>query len=151
MAAATAYTARATTLVHDGDSDRAAHELANARRVSRLAHGTRWLSADLELRWGNLSLDLGERMAAKEHAVHARTVLNGYPDPGMLSARLEELETRIARAADLHLTPAELRIIPFLPTHFPVKEIAAQLHLSAATVKSHLSQIYAKLDVSTRS
>jgi LuxR family maltose regulon positive regulatory protein len=151
LGAATAYTARATTLVHDGDSDRAAHELANARRVRRLAHGTRWLSADLDLRWGNLSLDLGERLVAKEHAVHARAVLNGYPDPGALSTRLEELETRIARAADLHLTPAELRVIPFLPTHLPVKEIAGLLHLSAATVKTHLSQVYAKLDVSTRS
>ena len=151
LAAAIACTARATTLVHDGDSDRGAHELAQARRVGRLAHGTRWLSADLDLRWGNLSLDLGERLVAKEHAVHARAVLSGYPDPSTLSSRLEELETRIARAADLHLTPAELRVMPFLPTHLPVKEIAAQLHLSAATVKTHLSQIYAKLEVSTRS
>ena len=69
LGAAIACTARATTLVHDGDSDRAAHELAHARRVRRLAHGMRWLSADLDLRWGNLSLDLGERLVAKEHAV----------------------------------------------------------------------------------
>ncbi|MGZ4415198.1 MAG: LuxR C-terminal-related transcriptional regulator [Gaiellaceae bacterium] len=151
LAAAIACTARATTLVHDGDSDRAAHELAHARRVRRLAHGMRWLSADLDLRWGNLSLDIGERLVAKEHAVAARAVLKGYPDPATLSSRLEELETRIANAADLHLTPAELRVIPFLPTHLPVKEIAAQLHLSPATVKTHLSQIYAKLDVSSRS
>ena len=150
LGAAIACTARATMLAHDGDSDRAAHELAQARRVRRLAHGIRWLSVDLDLRWGDLSLDLGERIVAKEHAVAARAVLKGYPDPARLSSRLEELETRLARAADLHLTPAELRVIPFLPTHLPVKEIAAQLHLSPATVKTHLSQIYAKLDVSTR-
>ena len=150
LGAAIACTARATTLVHDGDSARAAHELAQARRVRRLAHGMRWLSADLDLRWGNLSLDLGERIVAKEHAVAARAILKSYPDPAMLSSRLDALETRIARAADLHLTPAELRVIPFLPTHLPVKEIAAQLHLSPATVKTHLSQIYGKLDVSTR-
>ncbi len=151
MVAAIACTARAMTLVHDGDFNRAAHELADARRVGHLARGTRWLSADLDLRWGNLSLDLGERLAANEHAASARTALRGYPDPGALVSRLNDLETRIARAADLLLTPAELRIIPFLPTHLTVKEIAQRLHLSAATVKTHLSQIYAKLGASTRS
>lgn len=151
MVAAIACTAKATTLIHDGDFDRAAHELADARSVAHLARGTRWLNADLELRWGGISLDLGERLAANEHAANARAALHGYPDPGALSSRLYELETRIARAADLHLTPAELRIVPFLPTHFTVKEIAQRLHLSAATVKTHLSQIYVKLGASTRS
>ena len=151
MVAAIACTARAMMLVKDGNFDRAAHELADARRVGHLARGTRWLSADLDLRWGALSLALGERLAAKEHSVSARAALHGYPDPGALSSRLAELETRIARAADLHLTPAELRIVPFLPTHLTVKEIAGRLHLSTATVKSHLSQIYAKLGASTRS
>jgi LuxR family maltose regulon positive regulatory protein len=151
VAAAIACTARATTLVHDGELDRAAHELAAARRVAHLRRGTRWLNADLDLRWGDLSLDLGERLPAKEHAVSARAALRGYPDPGALSTRLDELETRIDRAADLRLTPAELRIVPFLVTHFTVKEIAERLHLSAATVKSHLLQIYAKLGASTRS
>ena len=46
---------------------------------------------------------------------------------------------------------ARLRIVPFLPTHLTVKEIAERLHLSAATVKSHLSQIHAKLGASTGS
>ena len=151
LAGAVASTARATTLVHDGNSDRAAHELAAARHSVQFARGTRWLSADLDLRWGNISLDLGERLVAKEHAARARATLQGYPDPGALSSRLEELEIRIDRAAELHFTPAELRVAPFLVTHLTVKEIAAHLHLSAATVKTHLSQIYAKLDVSTRS
>ena len=53
--------------------------------------------------------------------------------------------------SDLHLTPAEIRILPFLPTHLSVKEIAARLHVSPATVKTHVSSIYAKLDTSTRS
>jgi len=151
LAAAIACTARATTLIHDGDSDRAGRELAYARRVVHLTRGTRWLSADLDLRWGDISLDLGERLVAKEHAVRARAALKGYPDPGALPSRLDELETRIDRAAELHLTPAELRLAPFLRTHLTVNEVAEHLHLSAATVKTHLSRIYAKLDVSTRS
>jgi LuxR family maltose regulon positive regulatory protein len=151
LAGAIACTARATTLVHDGDSDRAAHELAAARHSANFARGTRWLSADLDLRWGEISLDLGERLVAKEHALRARATLQGYPDPAALAFRLDELETRIDSAAELHLTPAELRVAPFLATHLAVKEIAAHLHIGAATVKTHLSQIYAKLGVSTRS
>ena len=151
LGAAIACTARATALVHDGDLDRAAHELAHARRVGHLARGTRWLHADLELRWGNLSLDLGERLVAHEHAVRARAILDGYPDPGTLSPRLDELDTRIGRAADLHLTPAELWILPFLPTHLTVEAIADRVGRSRSTVKTHVAQIYSKLGVSTRS
>lgn len=103
------------------------------------------------MRWGNLSLDLGERVAAGEHADLARAALHDYPDPGTLPTRLAELDARIARADDLHLTAAELRILPFLPTHLSVKEIAGRVHLSRATVKTHVSSIYGKLGVTTRS
>lgn len=69
--------------------------------------------------------------------------------------RLNSRSTGRARyprsGCDLRLTAAELRIVPFLVTHFTVKEIAERLHLSPATVKSHLLQIYAKLGASTRS
>jgi LuxR family maltose regulon positive regulatory protein len=146
-----AYTAKATVLVQDGDLYRAARELAEATSQGHLFGGMRWMTADLELRWGDLSLHLGDRLGAREHAGNARAALNGYHDPGNLQSRLAALEERIARASDLQLTPAELRVLPFLPTHLLVKEIAARLHLSTATVKTHLHGIFNKLDVSTRS
>jgi LuxR family maltose regulon positive regulatory protein len=146
-----AYTAKATVLVHDGDLYRAAHELAEARSLSPLLGGMRWMTADMELRWGNLSLHLGDRLSARENVGNARAALHGYDEPGNMQSRLVALEERIARATDLQLTPAELRVLPFLPTHLLVKEIAARLHLSTATVKTHLHAIFNKLDVSTRS
>ena len=146
-----AHTAKATVLVHDGDLYRAAQELAEARSLSHLLAGARWLTADMELRWGNLSLHLGDRLSAREHVALVEAALNGCFDTGTLRARLVALQARIARASDLQLTPAELRILPFLPTHLLVKEIAARLHLSTATVKTHLHGIFSKLDVSTRS
>jgi LuxR family transcriptional regulator, maltose regulon positive regulatory protein len=151
LAAPIAYTARATVLVHDGDLSRAAHELAEAESLGHLLAGTRWMTADMELRWGELSLHLGDRLGAREHAGIAGAALSGYGDPGNLSSRFISLEERIARATDLQLTPAELRVLPFLPTHLLVKEIAARLHLSTATVKTHLHSIFNKLDASTRS
>jgi len=151
MDAVLASTARATVLAHDGDFDRAAAELAAAVNAERFVRGALWLSADMSLRWGEIGFDLGMRREAQEHADTARAVLNGYPDPGVMVTRLEALEQRIRSASDLHLTPAEIRILPFLPTHFSTQEIAARVFLSRTTVKTHLSSIYGKLDSATRS
>ena len=151
LAAAVASTAKASVLAHDGDLTSAREQLAIGTELRRLIGGSRWMAADLELRWGDLSLTVGERVEAREHALRARAVLSGYPDPGRLLGRLAALEERLTRATDLGLTPAELRIVPFLPTHLSVKEIAICLHVAPATVKTHLNHLFDKLDVSTRS
>ncbi|MFZ0041964.1 MAG: LuxR C-terminal-related transcriptional regulator [Solirubrobacteraceae bacterium] len=49
------------------------------------------------------------------------------------------------------LTTAELRVLRFLPTHFSFHEIAARLHVSSNTVKTHVHAVYRKLDASSRS
>lgn len=48
------------------------------------------------------------------------------------------------------LTPAERRVFDVAIRGAPVKEIAAELVVSDATVASHLSRIYAKLGVRSR-
>jgi LuxR family maltose regulon positive regulatory protein len=48
------------------------------------------------------------------------------------------------------LTPAELRILPFLSTHLTFEEIGDRIFVSRHTVKSHSVSIYAKLGVSDR-
>ena len=146
-----AFIARACILVHDGSFDRAEEAFAAARRAGHLFCGARWLQADLNIRLANISLDLGDRPLAREHADTARAALSGYDDPGMLACWLDELERRLGCLIDLHVTPAEIRILPFLPTHLSIKEIAAQLYVSPATVKTHVSAVYEKLDASTRS
>ncbi|MHC2999108.1 hypothetical protein OB08_07860 [Microbacterium sp. HJ5] len=49
------------------------------------------------------------------------------------------------------LTPAELRVLPYLQTHLTVDEIAHRLQVSRHTVGSHMRAIYAKLLVTSRS
>ena len=149
--AATVFTAKAMVLAHDGVLERAKHELAAAQRLGKLVRGAPWFEADINLRLANISLIVGDRTGARERAEDARTALRGYPDPGTLSARLAQLDQQLRRAADLHLTAAELRILPFLPTHLSIKEIGERLHLSHSTVKKHVASTYAKLEVSTRS
>ena len=106
----------------------------------------------MNLRWGELSLDLGERRAAQEHADTARAAFDGYPGPGLRCRRaLAELDQRLSRVSELKLTPAEIRILPFLATYLSVKEVAERLHVSTATVKTHVSSVYAKLGAATRS
>jgi LuxR family maltose regulon positive regulatory protein len=49
------------------------------------------------------------------------------------------------------LTPAELRLLPYLQTHLTFREIANRLFVSRNTVSSEVSSVYRKFGVSSRS
>jgi len=53
-------------------------------------------------------------------------------------------------AGPLPLSPAELRVLPYLQTHLTTDRIAEQLFLSGHTVKTEIKAIYRKLGVSSR-
>ena len=48
------------------------------------------------------------------------------------------------------LSPREREILDYLPTALTIREVAGELFVSTNTLKTHLSHIYRKLDVSTR-
>ena len=48
------------------------------------------------------------------------------------------------------LTASETRVLRYLPTHLGTPEIAAELFLSANTVKTHLRHLYRKLGAHSR-
>ena len=148
---AIAYTAGALAHQQRGDHTEAARQLENVRRLRPLLRGAPWLNADLALRCADISLDLGDLAGALEFAQVAGDALQGYPDAGTLPARLARLEGRIRRGQDYGLTPAELRLVAFLPTHLSLQEIADRLYLSRPTVKTHVASIYDKLGVPGRS
>ena len=99
------------------------------------------------LRCADASLELGDLGGALEFAQVAGDAVQGYPDAGTLPARLALLEGRISRGQYYGLTPAELRLVAFLPTYLSLQEIADRLYLSRSTVKTHVASIYDKLGV----
>jgi LuxR family transcriptional regulator, maltose regulon positive regulatory protein len=48
------------------------------------------------------------------------------------------------------LTESETRVLYYLPTHLSTREIAAELYLSANTVRTHQRHVYQKLGAHTR-
>jgi LuxR family maltose regulon positive regulatory protein len=78
--------------------------------------------------------------------------LASMPDAGILRPRLMRLRDLIERRRLLEpLTPAERRVLEFLPTEFTLKKIASRLFVSPETVRTHVRDIYQKLDVHSRS
>ena len=148
---AIAHAAGALAHQQRGDHAEAARQLEHVRRLRPLLHGVTWLDADLALRCAEISLSLGDLAGALEFKLAANDALQGYPDAGTIPARLESLRERIRRGKDYELTPAELRLISFLPTHLSLQEIADRLYVSRPTVKTQVASIYDKLGVKTRS
>jgi LuxR family maltose regulon positive regulatory protein len=84
-------------------------------------------------------------------------ILKRRPGLGSLIDEANALQAQLAQQRSSSvpgastLTAAELRLLPLLSTHLPVPEIAAELFLSAHTIKSQVRSIYRKLDASSRS
>jgi LuxR family maltose regulon positive regulatory protein len=69
-------------------------------------------------------------------------------DAARLRLQLDEMAGQAIGASSL--STAELRLLPFLPTHLTFPEIGERLYVSRHTVKSQVMSIYRKLGVSSR-
>jgi DNA-binding NarL/FixJ family response regulator len=70
---------------------------------------------------------------------------------GRVLRRLGEAPRADSAAAFPTLTEREREILGLVAAHLTNPEIAARLHLSDKTVRNHVSNIFAKLGVATRS
>ncbi len=118
----------------------------------------RWHSIDHLESLVRLARNKASFGALKEAAVAAaevRAICLNWGDAGeRYLARLPRTGLRLAPvrgpAGDL-LSVAELRVLDLLATtHLTQPDIAARLHLSLNTVKSHVRSIYIKLGVASR-
>ena len=116
-----------------------------------------WLSAEARILVARVSLGLGHVARARELLADASRLARRTPDVVVFERWFddawgqfdERAETTLAGMGSL--TTAELRVLRFLPTHYPFHEIAQRLHVSSNTVKTHVHAVYRKLDASSRS
>ena len=102
-------------------------------------------------------LTLGDPSAAADFAAEARRARRCEPEAHRLNERLDALEEHLdswpagPASASPRLTPAELRLLDYLPTHLNMQQIAEQLGVTRNTAKSQNVAVYRKLGVASRS
>ncbi len=108
-------------------------------------------------------LELGRTFVALRDVASAQVlvaeiddIFERRPDLGVLGEQTERLRDSLDTVPVLdhgkgsNLTAAEMRLMPYLPTHLSFREIGDQLHLSRNTIKTQAISVYRKLGVSTR-
>ena len=93
--------------------------------------------------------------AARAQLAQAARYLHRTPDATVvirewIERAWAEIDTARSVVGRWPLSPAELRLLHFLPTHLTFREIADDLFVSANTVKTQARSIYRKLGVSSR-
>jgi LuxR family maltose regulon positive regulatory protein len=139
-----------------GRTDEARADLRqSAELLEALEEFTPWYRAETWFLLGRASIRLGETAAAPAMLDQARRVLRLTPDAVVLGGWIAEAEAAVtaaseSAAASKSLSPAELRILQFLPTHLSFPEIAAEVFVSSNTVKTQVQGVYRKLGASSR-
>ena len=153
---ALAYTLAARAALQRGDVERARDDVTRAARSRPLlTYGRPTYSVRTLLEVARTYLGLEDTAGAREVLRQARDILQKRPDLGVLPEEVDRLESKLetmrtGKVGASSLTAAELRLVPFLPTHLTYPQVGARLHLSRNTVKSQAISIYQKLGVSSR-
>jgi LuxR family transcriptional regulator, maltose regulon positive regulatory protein len=125
---------------------------AALRMLRRLDGFAPWYSAELRIVLAGTAHRLGDAGAARALVDEASRLAREIPEATTLAGWIGDVETLAERVAPpASLTTAELRVLHLLPTHLSFREMAAGLHVSANTVKTHAHAVYRKLDASSRS
>ncbi|HEY1105978.1 MAG TPA: LuxR C-terminal-related transcriptional regulator [Agromyces sp.] len=81
-------------------------------------------------------------------------LIRARPGLGTLVGEVAEFRASLEESREVlghsPLTPAELRLLPYLQTHLTIGEIGERLFVSRNTVSSQVGSIYRKLQVTTR-
>ena len=151
------FAATARTALHLGDVDVAREAIVRSQRLRpMLTSAIPWLTAQTMVELAQVQLALADRAGAWASLADAREVIARLPDLGTLGGQLADLQRRLRQLrtgglpGPTALTPAELRLLPYLPTHLSFREIGERLHVSPNTVKTQAISIYRKLTVSSR-
>jgi LuxR family maltose regulon positive regulatory protein len=154
--AAMVYALAGTIAAREGRRSAAARDLAAADRLlPRIGRALPWLGIQVRVTSARGRLALGDWDDAAELVAQARTLISRFPDAPRLGRDLDALTRALTElatgAGGRGLTPAEMRLLPLLPTRATFEEIGEKLHVSRNTVKTHAVSVYRKLGATSRS
>ena len=151
-----AFVAAARLSLHRGDLKEAHRQLTRAMRGRPSAtYALPYYAVRLRLQLAKVCLSIADAAAARQLLREIDDILSRRPELGTLTEEVEGLRGGLASGAvgvtcQSPLTPAELRLLPYLQTHLTASGIAERLFVSSHTVKAEVKSIYRKLGVSSR-
>ncbi len=152
-----AFAPAARLAVHRGQLDQANRELTRAMRVRPfVTSAIPFLAVGARLELARVYLSMADLTTARHLVREVDDLLLERPGLGVLVDQTAALHETLASSVDhggsgaSPLSPAELRLLPYLQTHLTFREIAERLYVSRNTVSSQVTSIYRKLGVSSR-
>ncbi len=155
---ALAFAASAAVRAHHGRVDEAKQDLrAGIDLLADLGDFIPWYGAEARILLGHATLWLADVVGARTLLAEASRLARRTPQAVIFGPWFDDawayMDTlaESSLAGPSSLTIAELRILRFLPSHRSFREIAAQLGVSANTVKTQAHAVYRKLGAASRS
>jgi LuxR family transcriptional regulator, maltose regulon positive regulatory protein len=152
-----AFAAAARLSLHLGDQKEADRQLARAMRSRPVAtYLIPYLAVRARLQLARVYVAIADTATARQLLREIDDIMVHRPDLGALGDDAEEFRRTLDAIAapggtsPLPLTPAELRLLPYLQTHLTADMISKRLFISIHTVKTEIKAIYRKLGVSSR-
>ncbi|MGC5224175.1 LuxR C-terminal-related transcriptional regulator [Micromonospora sp. DT81.3] len=151
------FVALARWELHRGDLKAAERELTEAMRTRPVCTSSLpTVSVPVRIHLATAYWALGDYATARHLVREIDDILLRRPHLGVLVEQFEVLKSLVTTTmagaqGGPPLTPAELRLLPYLQTHLTLPEIGARLFVSRNTVSTEVGSIYRKLGVSSRS
>ncbi|MEN5072858.1 AAA family ATPase [Isoptericola cucumis] len=154
------YAAGARLALHRGDVDEARRRLTQGMRARALCtYAFPTLAVRVRLQLARASWSTGDVAAVRHLLREVDDVLLHRPALGSLVDEAHDLRKAFGTDERLPahgspgapLTPAELRLLPYLQTHLTIREIGERLFVTRNTASSQVGSIYRKLGTTSRS
>ena len=153
-----AFAAAARLAAHRGDSAEVDRQLAHAMRARpSCTFAMPVFAVRPRLQLAKVYRANGDATTAGHLVKEIDDILEHRPDLGVLVDEVDEFRQILASGASAGatggapLSPAELRLLPYLQTHLTIREIGERLFVSRNTASSEIGSIYRKLGASSRS
>ena len=152
-----AFAVAARLAVHRGDLKEADRQLTQAMRARpTCTFVLPWLAVRARLQLAKVYWATGDQSTTRHLLREIDDILLNRPALGALVEEVSEFRrivtssTQVGATGGSPLSPAELRLLPYLQTHLTFSEIGERLFISRNTVSTEVASIYRKLNVSSR-